>query len=153
MFNKLNVALLLSLLVSTNVYATDEIVGKWKTIDDKSGTARAIVRIYKNTDQTYGGKIEKIYPQLSQSEPYSDICFRCKGKLKDTPIIGMQILSGFIENPKIEDEYIKGQIIDPISGDIYKSKLRISKSKRQLNVRGFIGVSQLGRSQTWIRME
>lgn len=153
MFKNTYAFFLSCIVLVSNANAKDEIIGQWKTIDDKSGAARAIVQIFKNSDQTYSGKIVKLFPQLSQSEPYSDTCFRCKGKLKDTPVVGMQILSGFVGNPKNEDEYINGKIIDPSSGETYKSKMKISKSNRRLNVRGYIGVSQLGRSQTWIRME
>lgn len=150
---KLPIGLIAYILSISIVYAGDEIIGQWKTIDDKSGVVRAIVQIYKNSDESYAGKIEKIYPQLDGSIPYSETCFKCKGKLKDTPIIGMQILSGFIKNPKNEAEYINGKIIDPISGEIYKSKIKIAKNYRRLNLRGYIGVSQLGRTQTWIRVE
>ena len=150
---KKQIAIFFSIFVISNTYANDEIVGKWKTIDDKSGVVRAIVQIYKNTDESYAGKIVKIYPQLDGSLPYTETCLKCKGKLKDAPIIGMQVLSGFIQNPKNEIEYINGKIIDPVSGDTYKSKIKIAKNYRRLNLRGYIGISQLGRTQTWIRVE
>lgn len=144
---------LTSIFLTSSLYAGDEIIGKWKTLDDKSGVVRAIVQIYKNADQTYVGKIEKIYPNLGQSEPPHDTCYKCKGTLKDVPVLGMQILYDFVENPQKEGEYIKGKVIDPVSGQIYKSKIKLTKNNRRLNVRGYIGISQLGRSQTWIRVE
>lgn len=151
---KKQIAVFLSVFAISSVYAKDEIVGKWKAIDDKSGVVRAIVQIYKNTDNSYAGKIEKIFPQLDGSLPYyAETCLKCKGKLKDTPIIGMQVLSGFIQNPKNEAEYINGKVVDPISGQIYKSKMKLAKNYRKLNLRGYIGISQLGRTQTWIRVE
>lgn len=145
---------LLGIFLSSSLYAGDEIIGKWKTIDDKSGVVRAIVQIYKNTDESYAGKILKIYPQLDGSLPdYTETCLKCKGELKNTPVIGMQVLSGFIKNPKKEDEYINGKIVDPVSGETYKSKIKVAKNYRKLNLRGYIGISQLGRTQTWIRVE
>ena len=54
---KKQIAIFFSIFVISNTYANDEIVGKWKTIDDKSGVVRAIVQIYKNTDESYAGKI------------------------------------------------------------------------------------------------
>lgn len=151
---KKQIAVFLSFFIVSNIYANDEIVGKWKTIDDKSGVVRAIVQIYKNTDESYAGKILKIYPRLDGSLPdYTETCLKCKGELKNTPIIGMQVLSGFIKNPKKEDEYINGKIVDPVSGETYKSKIKVAKNYRKLNLRGYIGISQLGRTQTWIRVE
>jgi uncharacterized protein (DUF2147 family) len=153
MFTNIYVTFLTCIVLISNAYAEDGIIGKWNTIDDKSGVARAVVRIYKNADETYAGKVEKIYPQLNQSEPFHETCFRCKGKLKDAKVVGMQILSGFVINPQKENEYINGKILDPVSGETYKSKIKLSKNNRRLNLRGYVGISQLGRSQTWIRIE
>jgi uncharacterized protein (DUF2147 family) len=53
---------------------------------------------------------------------------------------------------KDDDEYNGGKITDPESGKIYKSYIRLS-SKDKLEVRGYIGFSLIGRSQTWIRVK
>ena len=41
----------------------DKIVGKWKTIDDKDGSAKSIVYIFKATNGKYYGKIEKLFKE------------------------------------------------------------------------------------------
>jgi uncharacterized protein (DUF2147 family) len=51
------------------------------------------------------------------------------------------------------DEWNGGAILDPDNGRIYKAKMRLIDDGKKLIVRGFIGFSFLGRSQTWTRVE
>jgi uncharacterized protein (DUF2147 family) len=44
-----------------------------------------------------------------------------------------------------------GEILDPKNGKIYRAKMSLSEDGKSLNVRGFIGVSLIGRTQTWWR--
>ena len=46
-----------------------------------------------------------------------------------------------------------GEILDPNNGKVYKSKLKLVDNGAKLDVRGYIGVPMLGRTQTWIRAE
>lgn len=50
-------------------------------------------------------------------------------------------------------EYNGGQILDPANDKVYRSKLSVTDGGRRLNVRGYIGIPMLGRTQTWIRAE
>lgn len=68
-------------------------------------------------------------------------------------MIGLNILSNFIINSKVKNEYINGQILDPASGNIYKGKITMSSNGKKIILRGYIGISLLGRSQTWIRAD
>ena len=65
-------------------------------------------------------------------------------------MIGMMILNGM---KKQGEEYAGGQILDPANGKTYKCKMWTSEGGKRLNVRGFIGVSMLGRTQVWVREE
>ncbi|MCM1959092.1 DUF2147 domain-containing protein [Acinetobacter modestus] len=131
----------------------NDITGTWKAIDDKSGYARAKVIIYKNNDGSYDGKIEEIYALPNQKEPYTDKCFRCKGDLKDIPLIGMKILYGFKKSINKADEYTDGKVIDPMSGNIYKGKMKLNGSGTRMTLRGYLGTSALGRSQIWMKID
>jgi uncharacterized protein (DUF2147 family) len=51
------------------------------------------------------------------------------------------------------DEYQGGAILDPESGNVYRAKVKLDGEGGKLNVRGFIGVALLGRTQTWVRNE
>jgi uncharacterized protein (DUF2147 family) len=120
-------------------------VGVWRTIDDKTGKERSIVRISEVNGELQG-VVEKLF-DLPGDDP-KHLCDKCKGERKDQPIQGMTILWGLKQNG---DEWSGGEILDPKNGKIYRCKMKPSEDGKQLNVRGFIGVSLLGRSQTWHR--
>ena len=122
-------------------------VGLWKNIDDVSGKPRALIRIAE-TNGVLEGKIEKVFPGPNESQ--NPKCEKCEGANKDAPIVGLVILSGL---KKDGDAYAGGQILDPDNGKLYSSKVQLSDGGKQLNVRGYIGVPMLGRSQTWVRQE
>ncbi|MGV7208499.1 DUF2147 domain-containing protein [Oxalobacteraceae bacterium A2-2] len=122
-------------------------VGLWKNIDDETGKPKALIRITESNG-VLQGKIEQLF--RGPSEDQNPKCEKCEGARKDQPIIGMTILSGL---KKDGDEYNGGEILDPNNGKVYKSKLEMKDGGKKLNVRGYIGVPMLGRSQTWLRQE
>lgn len=132
------------MLVSSTAWADGASpVGLWKSIDDASGKPRALIRITESKG-TLQGKIEKLFSPSSENPK----CDKCEGALKNAPIVGLVILSGLKRDGA---EYGGGQIVDPESGKVYSSKIRLSDDGKKLDVRGFMGVSLLGRSQTWER--
>jgi uncharacterized protein (DUF2147 family) len=120
-------------------------VGIWKTIDDETGKVKSIVQITE-TNGELQGKVEKVFSPPAEST--NPICDKCEGELKDKPVIGMTILSGL---KKDGNEYTGGHILDPKKGKTYKCKIKIADDGKTLEVRGFIGFSLLGRTQTWLR--
>jgi uncharacterized protein (DUF2147 family) len=134
-------------LTSLNILAQDASpVGLWKTIDDDTGKAKALIRITENNGELRG-KIEKLFLDIGEKNPK---CDKCEGAQKDQPIIGMTILSGMKQEGT---EYGDGQILDPANGKVYKSKMSLADNGKKLNVRGYIGMPMLGRTQTWLREE
>ncbi len=118
-------------------------LGDWKTIDDKTGRPRAIVRVYEQGGRLFA-KIERSFTPGAQDR----VCGVCKDERKNQPIIGLVI----IRNMRFEDgEYTGGDILDPESGTVYSCKLRLDPSGSHLIVRGYLGFSWIGRSQTWER--
>lgn len=128
-----------------------DLVGTWKTIDDKTGYARAEVFISQQQNGTYLGKIVKVHGVPNQTA--IDHCEKCKGSLKNAPLIGLAILTGFKQNPKNKNEFIEGHILDPLSGHTYQSKGHLNTRGNVLTLRGFMGTSLLGRTVSWIKME
>ena len=122
-------------------------VGLWKTIDDKTGKERSLVRIVENNG-VFEGKVEKIFEQPDDDPNH--LCKKCEGERKDKPIIGMTFLWGL---KKDGDQYGGGEILDPKNGKIYRAKMQLTEGGRKLEVRGYIGLSLFGRSQTWLRLE
>ena len=140
-----------SLLCVSGLLQANDITGVWKTIDDQTGYSRGDVTVVKNADGTYSGKLTAIRPL--PYKPLVEICVKCKGKLKNTPLVGLEIMRGFKQDSKNPLEYSGGTVLDPMSGNVYKGKAKLSSTGKRLSMRGYIGVSALGRSTTWIRAE
>lgn len=129
--------------------AADSPAGLWRTIDDKTGKDRSLVRITER-DGAYEGKVEQILITLPDDDP-NHLCRHCTGDRKDQPIVGMTILWGLTKDG--DDTYTGGELLDPKNGKTYSAKLTLEDGGRKLDVRGFIGFSMIGRSQTWLRQE
>jgi hypothetical protein len=69
--------------------------GLWKTIDDETGEAKSVVRIWNEQGQL-SGKVEKIFSKPGKNP--NTICEKCSGDRKDQPVIGMAILWGLTED-------------------------------------------------------
>lgn len=140
--------LILFTLIAVVIFA-DSIspVGKWKTIDDETGEEKSIVRIWFEDGVLYG-KIDSLY--LEPDEDPDPVCDECKGKNKDKPIMGMTIMENLSQKGT---EWTGGTILDPDNGKTYKCKIEIIENGDRLKLRGFIGISLLGRTQYWIRVE
>jgi uncharacterized protein (DUF2147 family) len=118
-------------------------LGVWKTFDDKTGNARAIVRIYEQDGRLFG-RIEQSFTPGAEHR----ICAVCTDERKNQPIVGLII----IRNMKHDgNEYNGGDILDPESGSVYRCKMHLEQVGTRLILRGYIGFSLLGRSQTWQR--
>jgi uncharacterized protein (DUF2147 family) len=143
------IALALAAVFSVPAARADDTspVGLWKNIDDVSGKPKALIRISDNKGELEG-RIEKLFRPADQDQ--NPKCERCEGVNKDQPVIGMLFMSGL---KKSGDEYTGGQILDPDNGKVYKSKLTLVEGGKKVNVRGYIGVPMLGRSQVWVRQE
>ena len=95
------------------------------------------------------GKVEQLLNRQPDDDP-ENLCRKCEGARKDQPVIGMTILWGL---KKDGDQFSGGEILDPKNGKVYRAKMKLVDNGAKLEVRGFIGVSLFGRSQTWVRQE
>jgi len=138
------VLLILATLFVAHIVKAQDIVGKWKTIDDETKKPKSVVSIYVGGDGKYYGKIIKLYREASEDQ--NPLCTECDGSKKDQPIIGMIIISGM---EKDDDEWEDGTILDPANGNVYDCEMEIVDGK--LEVRGYLGFSFIGRTQTWVK--
>lgn len=135
--------------LSTLAMAQD-LTGTWQQIDDKTGSPKAVIEIRKEANQTYTGKIVKVTPRPGYTP--RELCNKCPAPYTDQPILGMDILKG-LKQVKDSNNYEKGRVIDPLAGRIYDAKIRLNSTGKRLTLRAYMGVSTLGRSQTWIRIQ
>lgn len=118
------------------------IFGKWKTIDDLNGKEKGIVEIYEYKGKVYGKIIE-----IFEADKKHLKCDKCHGEDKNKPLLGLNIIKGLTKNDGVYDG---GKIVDPKNGKSYHCKITL-EGKDKLNVRGYVGITLFGRSQTWIR--
>ena len=118
-------------------------VGLWKTIDDDTGQAKSLVRIVE-VNGALSGRIEKLLTPGKESQ----VCDKCEGALKDQPVLGMEILKGLRKGDGIWEG---GTILDPNNGKTYRSQLKLVDGGTKMELRGYIGIPLLGRSQNWLR--
>jgi uncharacterized protein (DUF2147 family) len=135
---------LMSLAFAASAFAQMTPVGTWHNIDDKSGEAKAEIRITENAG-ALTGRIEK---QLRASAKPDAKCDECKDDRKDKPIVGLEIIRGA---KKVEGQEVweGGKILDPENGREYNLRLTPIEGGKKLEVRGSFG--PFGRTQTWVR--
>ena len=143
-----NTLITLALAATTGaVLAQTTPVGLWKTIDDETKAEKSQVRISESGGVLIG-KIEKIAEAGKQDSK----CELCSDERKDKPVLGMTI----IRNAKPDADKARwegGDILDPNNGKVYKLLLKPIDGGKKLEVRGYIGMALLGRTQTWQRVE
>lgn len=139
----------LAVFASMSFAATPE--GFWKSIDDRTGEQLSIVEIKKKADNTYTGTIVYRYPVPGGT--VLTHCVKCPEPFKNKPILGLQIAWGLKEDPKNPNQYIDGRVLEPKSGNVYKGKAQLSADGKRLRMRGYMGVSALGRTQVWLRTD
>lgn len=131
---------------ATSVMAQN-ISGIWRHIDDKTGASKAHIQIQKEEDGTFTGTIIKVTPMPGYKP--KEICIACPMPYTNKPILGLEVLKGLKYDKN--NSYSGGKILDPLTGKIYSMNAKLSAKGNRLQMRGYIGVSALGRSQTWVR--
>ena len=133
------------LAMSFSVFAQESPVGTWTTIDDETGKPKSVVEIYEARDGSLAGRVDEI---LQSDRGPNPVCDKCSGANKDKPVKGMVILWGIKQKG---NTWEGGKILDPASGKVYSVKVTPTEGGSKLEVRGFMGFSLLGRTQTWVR--
>ena len=140
----LALALLAAALGNADAAVSTDPTGTWKTIDDETHEPRAIVEISEH-DGALTGRIVKLFRK--PGEDPAPHCTPCSGERHDQPVLGMTILWNLHRDG---DTWSGGEILDPEEGKTYRCKLHVADDGT-LEVRGYIGVSLLGRTQVWQR--
>jgi uncharacterized protein (DUF2147 family) len=123
--------------------------GLWKTIDDNSGQARALVRI-TDTGGVFSARLERLLDPTSKP---GALCDKCDDDRKNKPILGLEIVRGLKKNPDKTQVWDGGHILDPENGKTYRARMTLIEGGKKLEVRGYMGVPLLGRTQVWHRAE
>jgi len=123
--------------------SAQEILGKWKTIDDETGVEKSIVEIYEQDGKIFG-KIIEIFDPLKRDKS----CELCEGEDYNKPVLGLVIIKNMEGEGKT---YKNGSITNPEDGKVYTCRLKLDdENPNRLQVRGYIAFFY--RTQYWIRV-
>ncbi len=120
----------------------DLIVGEWLT-----GNQKAKIRIFKKNDLYYGA-ISWMKEPLKDGKPKTDTNNPDASK-RNQPLMGMLLLKAFKYTGS--NEWENGHIYDPEEGKTYSCTLNLKDNGATLHVRGYIGISLIGRTDVWTR--
>lgn len=136
--------LLLSFFVGFAQQNGDDILGVWET-----GNGKAQVKITKVGSYYFGRIVWLKIPLDTDGKPKLDKNNQDPSK-KNNPILGLQLVGGF--EFKGNNLWENGTIYDPETGKTYNCKITMTDINN-MNIRGFIGISMFGRTDTWKRVE
>jgi hypothetical protein len=141
---------LLTVTISFSSFAsTDPLIGKWKTIDDRTGYSLSDVIIQKDKNNHYSATIIDV--RAVPGAYQNTICEKCIGANKNKPLIGMTTLSGLTLHPDKNNEFIDGTFLDPVTGQQYPARARLGNHGKHLIIRGSKDGSAVGRNITWVK--
>ncbi|MDO9112973.1 MAG: DUF2147 domain-containing protein [Polaromonas sp.] len=120
-------------------------VGLWRNVDDKTGEAKAEIRIVESAGVLSG----RIATRLGKDVKPDDVCDPCSDDRKDKPILGLEIIRG-AKKAEGKEVWEGGKILDPENGRNYTLRLTPTEGGKKLEVRGSFG--PFGRTQTWVRI-
>jgi hypothetical protein len=120
--------------------------GLWEK-RDASGKPEGWFRI-ADRNGAYEGQIVRMFPKPGE-DPSSWRCTKCEGEQKNAPVLGIT----FIKSMKRQGlAYEDGKILDPRDGSRYSARMDLSPDGQQLSVRGYLGISLLGKTEVWTRL-
>lgn len=133
----------MSFMTTSKISESDRVLGVWM-----ESTGKAKVKISK-IGAKYFGKIvwlkepidpDTKKPKTDKKNPNAD--------LRNTPLKGLRIFKDFVYAG--DGLWNKGTIYDSRKGKTYKCNITM-KDINTLDIRGYIGISAIGRSDTWTR--
>ena len=134
------------LLAAGGALAQATPVGTWRNVDDKTGEAKAEIRITESAGVVNGGIVRR----LARDSKADAVCEECRDERKGQPLDGLEIIRG-ARKAADKDVWEGGRILDPENGREYTLRLTPVEGGKRLEVRGSFG--PFGRTQTWVRVQ
>ncbi|MDX1906240.1 MAG: DUF2147 domain-containing protein [Bacteroidia bacterium] len=123
-------------------------IGRWKTIDDVTGKQKSYVEITERNGKLYGKIVQLFREPGEDPDPVCDKCGTSDSR-RNQKVLGMEILQGLYKVSSTKWE--GGKILDPKNGSVYDCYIEMQGNDKMM-LRGFMGVSFLGRTQYWYRV-
>jgi uncharacterized protein (DUF2147 family) len=137
------VLLFTAICISSAAQNKDAILGRWV-----SSSGEAYIDITKKGSRYFGKIVKLKEPNDENGRPKTDYK-NPNSSLRKRPILGLELLNDFIYE---DGKWTDGTIYDPKSGKTYSCNMSL-KENGQLSMRGYVGVSLIGRSEIWKRVK
>jgi len=134
-------------LLSGFTYA-DPVQGDWQNIDDETGVPKAVITIFIDSQGKANGKIRELLNQGPGAD-LNPVCTKCPGEDHGKRAQGLVIMRNLVKDG---NTWSGGTILDPNSGRVYRCRIKLSEDGKQLDIRGYIGIPLIGRSQVWHKL-
>lgn len=136
--------LIVALLGLASAAQASSPVGRWHTIDDKTGEVKSLVTI-EDKSGVLSGRVSQL---LRKGADPAARCDKCSDDRKGQTILGMEIIRG-VKKASGDDHWDGGEILDPEEGKLYRVRLTPLEGGAKLQVRGFLG--PFWRNQVWVK--
>jgi len=142
MTRRVLMSLVMLLVAAGAARGAESPVGRWYTVDEKTGKVRSTVELYESAGRVYGRIVALVEPNDHHGQPKT--CTKCQGDDRGRPIIGLVIVKDLTADG---DRYRGGSIMDPENGKVYRAEVWVEGET--LKVRGYLG--PFYRTQTWLK--